>query len=480
MNEKPIIYITGAQDFQSGKAYIAVPHKKLVEDKLKSETFLITSDREKLYFANKVLLEQQLYAEREPFLLPRWEWENIQQFLDGEPVPELEAVYQSIVKESENYFDFGDSRWHSLLALWIIGTYFHRLFSAYPYIHLNGNAGTGKTKCLSFISQLAFNGELSVNNTPSYMIRVIHNNHATTCIDEVEKLDKAKDEDSKTILAMLNAGYKKGSYVGKSEQTRGGKNWEPKRFEAYSPKVLAGIKNLEHTLSSRCIPLMMLKSSNQAVVNSEINSEDGKWQEIRNNLYQITLEHYIYVRQYYRNITDQDLLGRPWELWKPILALAQSINVKVYEQMKSLAVETESHKKEMEGDASAAPKLMQALLELLSRDLFDEKFYTTEEIYGYLEECDQDEYDWLKKPENKTKRGRWLGNELRRAGVVLGKAQQKKVDGKNTKGYALNKQVIIDRLKGFGITIEAESENNVAEPVLNEENLENMLPEIPF
>jgi hypothetical protein len=478
MDQKPIIYITGSLDFQAGKAYIAVPHKRLSDDKLKSEIFLITSEREKLYFSNKVLLEHQLYAEREPFLLPRWQWENIETFLQGEPAPDLESIYQSLVKVSENYFDFGDQRWHSLLALWIIGTYFHRLFSAYPYIHLNGNAGTGKTKCLSFIALLAFNGELSVNNTPSYMIRVIHNNHATTCIDEVEKLDRAKDEDSKTILAMLNAGYKKGSYVGKSEQTRGGKNWEPKRFEAYSPKVLAGIRNLEHTLTSRCIPLIMVKSSNQSVVNTEVNEEDDSWQEVRNNLYRVTLEHYTFVKQYYLNITDHDLLGRPWELWKPILALAQAINVHVYNQMKELAVETESHKKDMEGDISSAPRLMQALLELLNRDLLDEKFYTTEEIYVHLGEFDEEEYDWLKKPENKTKRGRWLGNELRRAGVVSGKAQQKKVEGKNTKGYSLNKAVIIERLKGFGITSNSEVIHE-AEPVVTELSSE-ALPEIPF
>ncbi|MDO8649602.1 MAG: hypothetical protein Q7R81_07560 [Candidatus Peregrinibacteria bacterium] len=50
----------------------------------------------------------------------------------------------------------------------------------------------------------------------------------------------------------------------------------------------------------------------------------------------------------------------------------------------------------------------------------------------------------------KSARGKWLGNELRRAGVVQGKAELRSVGGKKSKGYRLNQAHITRLLSAYG------------------------------
>ena len=466
-----LIAITGALDFQDGRAFIAVPVQELIKDRVETQLYLITSEREKLLFDNRQLLVHKLYADRQPVLIPRWQSADWDKFLQGAVADSLLNTYEKIVKQLELYLDCGNFVWLKVLAVWIIGTYFHRLFPTYPYLHLNGNMGSGKTKCLTIIAALSFNGELSINNTPAYMIRVIHNNSATCCIDEVEKLNHAKDEDSKTVLAMLNAGYKRGSFSGKAEQIGQGKNWTTRRFEAYSPKVLAGIQNLNSTLNSRCLPIVMVKSNNRAIVNSEVNEQDLVWTEIRNELHRAALTFYKGITSHYTCLIDDELLGRPWELWKPIFAIAQTIGQELYLEIRNFALEIERQKKEVENDTLTAPVLLEALKDLLSQNKVDEGWYPTAEIYKHLESYDEETFGWLKDDKNKSKRGKWLGSELRRAGIVKGKAQQKKVEGANTKGYCFKATDIGERLKSFGL---------YQEPDKNLGQADEKVPDIPF
>jgi hypothetical protein len=464
-NEQKLLFITGAQDFQSDKAFVSVNFRRLAGTKYANQKFLVTSDKQKIILDEDELLKHLIVIDREPYLYKEnWQEANLNQFLKGVPAPIFKNILENIVRESKAAIDFTDQRWHEFVALWIMGTYFHRQFTSYPYIHLNGHPGSGKTKCLTLISILGFNGELSINNTPSYMIRVVHNNHATCCIDEVEKLNKAKDEDSQTILAMLNAGYKRGSFVGKSEQ-RSGKSgkWEPVRFEAYSPKVLAGIQNLPHSLTTRCVPIVMLKSNNKNVVNQEIDEQDTLWQGIKNQLHWCMLEEYQNVYREYVTLKDVDILGRSWELWKPILALARVVSHEMYEQMRLLALEIEVRKKDLETENLITPTLLKALYLLVEEHAeAQNKFFTTIDIYEHLARYDDETFGWLTKDENKYKRGRWLGKELRISGLVQGKAFQKRIGDTNLKGYKLNFSLIKKLMETYGIKTDKEENLSLA------------------
>jgi hypothetical protein len=450
-------FISSALDFKKGLVTLAVFEKKLDGTKLVVNAFLVNSNKEKLILDNETLLQHGLFAERQPHPTYRWEAIDMENYLQKYQSANLEKVFNRILDESKDFLDFGDERINKFLALWIIGTYFHPMFATYPYLHLNGNAGSGKTKVLQFISNLSFNGMLSVNSTAAYMIRMIHDNQSTCCIDEVERFEQVKDEETKAVLAMFNSGYKKGATVGKCEASANGK-WTLKELESYSPKVFAGIKSIPHTLSSRCIQIVMVKSSNNGIANSNINEESGIWQEIRNLLYRNVLDSHMLVRGFYLGLMDEQISGRSWELWKPILGVAMAVDPKVelYNEMRMLALEYEIGRTELESESVGAITLLSGLREMVSADPRSDETYSTDEIYGFLAEEDPEEFGWLKEPQNQGRRGKWLGNELRRSKVIQGRAIQKRIEGKNTKSYKLSKVIIEERLRTFGHALPTE------------------------
>lgn len=434
-----------AQDFINGKAFVTVPLQIIKERKIKKEFYLITSSRERyLLEEEETLANVGLYTEHLPRPKPRWSKAACNAFLQGSTSVDIKAVFSRITNVFNDFVDFGDARIARYFALWVIGTYFHRMFEAYPYIHLNGHKESGKTKTLQLVALTAFNAELSVGSTPAYMIRMINDNSATCCVDEAENLNKTKDEETKTVIGMYNTGYKKGSTVGKMEQNKG-KKWTTIELEAYSPKVFAGIKGLDPTLASRCMPITMVKSSNVAIKNKEVAISHAQWQEIKDELYLVMMDEHNAVRISYAFMHDDEVQGREWELWKPILAIANIIAPDLFQEMRQLALEVQNSKKEAEIEDTNTPKLLEALKALLQKDQISEDFYSTGDLLECLRDYDEEHFGWIagKNP------GRWLGDELRKAGVVKGHAKQKKIGSTNTKGFTISLVIVEERLKSF-------------------------------
>lgn len=459
--------ITPAQDFVKETAYVTVPVNIIVNNKVESVNYIITSDRQKIRLSDEELLNIRFYTERKPYLQPRWSSSSVESFIDGQGAVNLSEIFEDIVNLSKTYIDFGNESWNKYKALWIIGTYFHRLCETYPYIHLNGDMESGKTKTLTFISRLAFNGELTFNSSASYVVRVVHNNHSTCCIDEVERLRHSEDQDSQVLIAMLNSGYKKGSFCGKSEQTDRNGQWMPKQYEAFSAKVFASIRGLDPSLISRCIPVIMLKTGNKDIKNREIKSDDPVFQEIRDKLYHAMLTVFESVGVFYQTIKDDEILGREWELWKPILALAKIIDTEnksklsLYEEIRALALHVQRQKKEARIEETTTPKLLKVLKEALSDMICPEpdNFLPIVDdpdnpeqpsIIKFLINSGEEEFAWLTDDKKHTK-GKWVGNALRRAGVVEGRAEQRKKGGKNVKGFRITMEKIEERLRNYEV-----------------------------
>ncbi|MFA5839851.1 MAG: hypothetical protein WC890_04250 [Candidatus Margulisiibacteriota bacterium] len=447
--------ITSAQDFFGGKAYLTVPIKELRNDKMVKTMYLVSSERQKFELNEKNLIGLGLYSERYPCPDQRWSNEGLNAFLEGNCTPNISESFDLIKHLLEQYIDFGNQSWSSFFACWIIGTYFHRMFGSYPYIHLNGNMESGKTKTLMLASGLAFNAELTFDSSTAYAIRTIHDNNAVCCIDEAEKYKTSRNEDAQLIIGMCNAGYKKGAFCGKAEQGSDGR-WNRKKFDAYSPKIFAGIKGLEPTLASRCVPITMVKTDNVKIKNNEIKLTDQMFQKIRDQLYEIELSYHGEISRNYLEITDKDIVGREWELWKPIFCIVKAIEnssvakSNLFGEMRDLALDVQNRKKETSLEETIAPKLLQLLKEMIEKQPGMDNFYPVAEIVKYLSESGEDSFAWLL-DDNRFGKGRWLGNELRKAGIVNGCAIQKKIDGRNAKGFNLGIEAIEKRLRSFGL-----------------------------
>ncbi len=451
--------ITPAQDFIGNVAFVTVPVKILIDNKMELVNYLITSERQKIRLSDDELLKMSFYSERKPSSTPRWSDKSIESFINSYGVASIAEVFNDIYQLCKRYIDFGNDLWAKYNALWIMGTYFHRIFETYPYVHLNGDMESGKTKTLTFTAWLSFNGELTFTSSSSYVVRVIHHNHSTCCIDEAERLKGSDDQDSQLLIAMYNSGYKKGSYCGKAEQNDRNGQWIPRKFEAYSPKMFASIRGLEASLSSRCVPIIMLKTGNKEIKNRELDSNNKDFQEIRDKLYQVMLTYYFLVSVEYKQIRDEEILGREWELWRPILAIAKTIDrdndgkFNLYNEMRNHALEVQKLKKEARLEETLTPKVLKVLKEALSAIIcpyHPENFWPIADLAQFFKDSGEDEFAWLN-DEKKHYKSRWIGDILRKAGIVDGRAKQMRIGDKNVKGFHISLEKIEERLKNYEI-----------------------------
>ncbi len=438
---KEIRELTPAQDFQDGIAYCCIPVQKITEKGILESPEIITSEREHFPLSEEALLLKGFYIKRRANPLPRWSEKGIKSFLSGNPSPDIKEVFEGIRREYKTYLDLIDERFYSLLSIWALGTYFYRLFSVYPYIHLNGEIQSGKTKTLILTSLLSFNGELTFNSTPAYITRVIHNNHSTCCVDEAENLN-SRNEGRKLLVSMYNAGYKKGVFTGKMEKEKG--IWKPKLFEAYSPKIFASINGLSPALSSRSIPIPMVETSNKEIKNREIDINNPIFQEIRDNLYPLMLTQFKEIKETYHNLTDTEILGREWELWRPILALSKLIykdEEKFYNEIRDLALKIISEKKEIRKE-EIVPTFLISLKEMIEEYPAKDNFYPSSQIINFLKERDG-VFGSIN--------GKFLSLHLKKLALVDGNSFCKKIAGRVIRGYRLNPETISERLKAIGI-----------------------------
>lgn len=418
---------------------------------------LITSDRQRYEADEATLLRLGYISDRCPRPKQRWSQASIGRFLKNESVGSIAQAYLSILEQLASHIDLGTYENIETLALWIIATYLHRLFPAFPYIHLNGMAEAGKSKTLHLASLIAFNACMGAETTPAALVRLTHDNQSTLCLDEIEKLQNAKDETSQAALAILNVGYKRGASINKMESGRNGKDWSIKEFDPYSPKILAGIRGLEMTLASRCISIMLIKSENQEIVNHEVDSEAPIWGEIRDIIYEgIMSGEWLTVKDIYAALEDTEIKGRNWETWKPLLAVAKHINqvhAGLFDRIRQFAVEHSKEKREILGEGNFSTKIMLGLhAYMFTKAKQQTCFIPLAELLDHLVCFDEETFlDTRAKTIHHWMNTRWLGHELRKIGIVQGAAHQQKFLGKNVKGYDIDYTELKRRMRIHGL-----------------------------
>jgi hypothetical protein len=351
-----------------------------------------------------------------------------------------------------------------LLAVWILGTYLHQAFPAYPYIHLNGPTGSGKTKIAQIVQQLAFNGMLSANMSAAYIFRAVEAFKPTICLDEAECFENGRDERSRDIYSLFNSGYKKGAKVGRVEKGEDG-IFRLIHLDAYSPKLLAGIAGINPVLASRCIQIPTMISGDTVVANRQIDTSDATWEQARDVIHAAVLGNFGCVVAAKHSFKDEgSIIGRNWELWKPMLMIASAISSEVRDDLRNLSLHILEQQKELRTETSDDVLMLRAL-ERLTDTRPSVNGYTTREILDALQHFYLDEFGkgYQKIPADQ---GRWIGTRLRQLRVVTGPAVTRSVRGKKNKHYLFDNTVIQDRLKVYGMPIDGEETEETTETTI--------------
>jgi hypothetical protein len=141
----------------------------------------------------------------------------------------------------------------------------------------------------------------------------------------IDEVDKMRDQDKDThgsVLAVLNAGFKRGATVERVHKP----NFEVKAFPVYGPKVFAGIEHLSDTLADRTFQVRMERTM-RVLPRFNLRKTEGAFREIRERLADWASVHGAALQERYDSLPDElpELSGfddRFKDISEPLVVLA--------------------------------------------------------------------------------------------------------------------------------------------------------------
>jgi len=360
----------------------------------------------------------------------------------------LGKTYEDIIEVLKEYTDLKED-YYSMIAVWIIGTYFHDSFSTYPFLFLNAMRGSGKTRTLKLIMSMAQRGEILTNVTEAVLFRYPKGN--SLGIDEFEGLMRKGNE---AVRELLNASYKKGNKVRRMKQKKTPEGTEQvvEEFEPYKPICLANIWGMEEVLGDRCITLILEKSSKPDIMRI-LEDFDTKPQIkiIRMALSEVlvslcsyfSVEGYIeawnkYVKQKYTTLYTQTTLtthttqttpdnllemfnkideiginGRNLELFFPMMLIAKMIGEDVFKCILGVANTLNKEKRKEEMMESKDVSLIDYVSQLEQTINYRSIRHITIGFRDFIGRVDDQDDKWLNE--------KWVGRALKRLELIIDK-----------------------------------------------------------
>ena len=142
-----------------------------------------------------------------------------------------------------------------VIALWGIATHLAECFDSFPYLSLSSPVPRcGKTRVLEVLELICARPWRGTAPTEAALFRFIEASRPTLLLDEGESLAaRKKGNRDSAVLAILNAGYKKGQMVPRCV----GASHILQHFHVYGPKAFSCIGRLPGALGDRSIQVVM-------------------------------------------------------------------------------------------------------------------------------------------------------------------------------------------------------------------------------
>ncbi len=246
------------------------------------------------------------------------------------PVPRTRDLIDTLEAIFSRYVFFREKRYPLLLALWVMGTYLHRLFAYFGYLHLNSPVlRCGKTLVLEIIGQLAAQATPRLSNASEAVIFRLADSGATMLLDELESLRNQDREKFSNVMGLLNAGFQSGAKVPRAQRVED--RFEVIYFNAFCPKALAGINSLSDTLADRSLLVTMSrKTASETVERFTIRRQGRELEKLRTDLRLWATEREKGIADLYDGIDDilattdrlKDLDDRFLDIVEPLLTIA--------------------------------------------------------------------------------------------------------------------------------------------------------------
>lgn len=274
-------------------------------------------------------------------------------------------------------------------------------------------------------------------------------------IDEVENLRKRDKDAYSSLISVLNAGFNKSGLVKRTESTPSG--FVIKAYSAYSPKMFAGISDIDDVLQDRTVRILLLrKKDDEFVKRYKTISEVLELQRsIRDDLYVFALTHAKDIVELYQNEGEDGIEGmghltnRELDIWEPIFLLANIVDAKrgsteITDAMEILSKKSSEEKQSDSVSQNATYKLLNVLKGMLedvaplSKD-GDICIYDAAVVLDYFKKTE--DFDWVERTQVLT----------RRLKTVKIKSDQRRFDGEKKRIYFINVKDLTDLCERFKI-----------------------------
>ena len=228
------------------------------------------------------------------------------------------ALYDEIVATIQTFIVLEDEQ-AVAAALWITMTWFIEVVDVACLAIINApEASCGKTQLLKVFQRMTYRPLLASNASVSALFRGVEIWKPTILVDEADTFFR----DNIELHGMFNAGHERGSSFLRSEAV--GDSFEPRLFNVFSAKALAGVrleKHLPLTTLSRGIMFNLRRKLPTESVTRLRHAATDKFTKIVEKLARFSLDYSDQVKQA-RLALPEALSDRDQDNWDALLAIA--------------------------------------------------------------------------------------------------------------------------------------------------------------
>ncbi len=220
----------------------------------------------------------------------------------------------------EQYVTFSNQDYSFAAALWVLGTYLHQGFDAFPYLVITSHTKrSGKTRFSEVLSFMASNPRSLTGVTPATVFHAIKSLQPTLFVDEAEGLSGGRNGQAgdHMMRSVMNSGYRKGQSIPRMA----GRD-EVEEWPTYCPKVFVLIGDVYDTLRDRSIIVTMQRGEPKTRFTYDRAKVDGN--VLGERAKEVTTARASEVAEAYTRHAGLDFLqDRDEEIWLPLFAVAE-------------------------------------------------------------------------------------------------------------------------------------------------------------
>jgi 5S rRNA maturation endonuclease (ribonuclease M5) len=238
-----------------------------------------------------------------------------------EPTPSGAELLAEIVRYIRRYVVLPEPAYLPV-SLWALATHAVEHFDCFPYIALLSAAKrSGKTRLAEVLQILVRRPWRGTAPSPAALYRMLEG-APTLLLDEIEVLNsKTKSETTQILLAVLNAGHRKGGSIPRCEPPK----FDVRLFDVYGPKLFAAIGRLPDTLMDRSIVIHMKRRSKaQQVERFRQARAEAQGKPVHDGAARFVQAHAAEIDHAYQDVLEADLEflnDRDADLWTPLFVM---------------------------------------------------------------------------------------------------------------------------------------------------------------